>query len=273
MALTLTYTGHTQVPVEVEGLTPTWCAGKSLAEIERFEIFLGNRKVPLAELFTVRGDPDDLTQIWQGDLRGVHWIGAHLEGGHLVIEGSAGRHVGSQMRSGTIVVQGDADGWAGAEMRGGLLRIQGNAGHLAGAAYRGSPKGMRGGTLLIEGNAGNEVGLAMRRGLIAIQGHVEDMLGFHMIAGTIVVCGNCGVRPGAGMKRGTLALWGTQPPTLLPTFRYALTTQLVVMRLLLAHLEQLQFPFDPQLWHAPSRIYHGDLVELGKGEIWLRDQA
>ena len=59
MALTLRYNADTSVPVEVEGITPDRLRNKSLAEIERLEILHGNRKVPLAELFTVSGDPAD----------------------------------------------------------------------------------------------------------------------------------------------------------------------------------------------------------------------
>ena len=62
MSIKLTYRGETSVPVEIEGLTPDWACDKSLAEIERFEIFHGNRKLPL------RGTPatNDLTskEIW-----------------------------------------------------------------------------------------------------------------------------------------------------------------------------------------------------------------
>ncbi len=59
MTLTLTYQGQTSVPVEIEGLTPDWASDKSLAEIEKFEIFHGNRRIPLAEMFSVSGDPRD----------------------------------------------------------------------------------------------------------------------------------------------------------------------------------------------------------------------
>src|SRR6266404_3015333 len=59
MSLKLTYRGETPVPVEIEGLTPDWACDKSLAEIERFEIFHGNRKLPLAEMFSVSGEAAD----------------------------------------------------------------------------------------------------------------------------------------------------------------------------------------------------------------------
>jgi len=81
MALKLIYTGETSVPVEVEGLTPDWACDKSLTEIEQFEIFHGNRKVPLAEMFTVSGDASDKRFDIEGNLAGVHWIGAQMLSG------------------------------------------------------------------------------------------------------------------------------------------------------------------------------------------------
>src|SRR5436189_5450073 len=87
MSLTLTYRGETPVPVEIEGLTPDWACSKSLAEIERFEIFHGNRKIPLAEMFTVAGDAGDRRIDFEGNLSGVHWIGAHMRTGQIYIHG------------------------------------------------------------------------------------------------------------------------------------------------------------------------------------------
>ena len=57
--LTLRYKGQTPIPVEVEGLTPSAISSMPLADIQRVEIFTGNRKVPLAEFFDITGDPSD----------------------------------------------------------------------------------------------------------------------------------------------------------------------------------------------------------------------
>ena len=273
MAITLTYNAQTSVPVEIEGFTPDWACNKTLAEIERFEIFHGNQKTALAEMFTVSGDPADQRIEFEGNLSGVHWIGAHMTCGRVHIHGTAGRHVGSQMRGGEILVDGDAGGWVGAEMHKGLIRVKGNAGHLTGAAYRGSTKGMTGGTILVDGNAGNEIGLTMRRGLIAIGGSAGDMLGFNMIAGTVVVFGECGIRPGAGMRRGTLALFGPNPPQLLPSFRYASTFQPASVRLILKVLKDKGVCVDDGLLNAQFDLFHGDLVSIGRGEILFRHEA
>lgn len=270
MALRLTYHGRTSVPVEVEGLTPDWACDKPRTEIERFEIFHGNRKTPLAELFSVSGDAADQRFDFEGDLSGVHWIGAQMRSGTIVVHGPAGRHVGSEMHGGEIRVEGNVGGWVGAEMHGGFIRVQGNAGHLAGAAYRGSTKGMTGGTILVDGDAGNEIGHTMRRGLIAVGGAAGDMVGFNMIAGTVLVFGECGIRPGAGMRRGTLGLLGPQRPELLPTFRYASTLQPQVMRVILRDLRERGLAFDDALSSAEFDLHHGDLVALGKGELFSR---
>ena len=270
IVLRLTYRGETSVPVEIEGFTPDWACDKSLAEIEQFQIFHGNQKLPLAEMFTISGDSSDKRFEFQGNLAGVHWIGAHMASGEIHVQGPVGRHVGSDMNGGKIVVEGNANGWVGAEMRRGLIHIKGNAGHLTGAAYRGSVKGMTGGTILVDGNAGNEIGLTMRRGMIAIGGTAGDVLGFNMIAGTILVFGECGIRPGAGMRRGTLGIFGPNPPPLLPSFRYGSTYRPQVVPLMLRTLINKGFKVDESLFDSDFDLYHGDLVSVGRGEILFR---
>jgi formylmethanofuran dehydrogenase subunit C len=270
MSLTLAYQGQTPVPVEIEGLTPDWAADKSLAEIERFEIFHGNRKIPLAEMFKVSGDAADKRFDFEGNLAGVHWIGAHMQSGQIHVHGNGGRHIGSEMEGGEIIVEGDAGGWVGAEMHDGFIHIKGNAGHLTGAAYRGSAKGMTGGTILVDGDAGNEIGLTMRRGMIAIGGTAGDMIGFNMLAGSVLVFGESGIRPGAGMRRGTIGLFGPKPPALLPSFRYDSTFQPQVLRAMLRSLRSKGFQIGDALMNAEIDLYHGDLVALGRGEIWIR---
>jgi len=270
MSIKLTYVGQTPIPVEIEGLTPDWACDKSLAEIERFDVFHGNRKLQLAEMFAVSGDPADKRMDFEGDLSGVHWIGAHMRSGHIHVHGSAGRHVGDEMRGGEIHIESDAGGWLGCEMRGGLIHVRGNASHLVGAAYRGSAKGMRGGTIIVDGNAGNEVGLSMRQGVIAIGGKAGDFLGFNMKDGAIIVLGETGLRPGAAMRGGTIALLGPTPPPPLSSFRFEGTTQAEKIVLLLRELRSDQFRSDESPLPFVADAYVGDLVEDGEGELLLR---
>lgn len=278
MALELRYRGETKVPVDVEGLTPDWARDKSAAEIERFEVFEGNRRLPLAEFFKVSGDASDgrIDFISDSvgnsfcDLAGVHWIGAKMTAGEIHIHGNAGRHLGSEMRGGRIIVEGDAGDWVGGEMHSGLIHVHGRAGHQVGAAYRGSRRGMTGGTILVDGAAGNEIGHAMRRGMIAIGGPAGDVAGFNMLAGSILLFGPSGIRHGAGMKRGTIGLFGDVRPTLLPTFRRACRFEPVILQMTLASLRRHKFPVPAAIASASIELYHGDFLEGGRGEILVR---
>jgi formylmethanofuran dehydrogenase subunit C len=269
--LQLRYKADTSIPVEIEGLTPTAVREESLSEIERFEIFHGNRKVPLAELFDVSGDPADVRIQFEGDLAGVHWIGAHMSEGEIEVRGNAGRHVGSEMTGGTIHVHGNASDWVGGEMHGGLIHVHGSAGHLVGSAYRGSATGMTAGTLLVDGSVGNEVGLTLRRGLIAVGGACGDFVGANMIAGTVLVFGACGIRPAAGMRRGTVGLLGGNPPTLLVSFRKSCVCKPPFLRLIFRRLQSLGFAVPPECHAADYGMYHGDHVTAGRGEVVIRE--
>ena len=266
MTLQLEYNGNAQVPLEVEGILPETLRDKSIAEIERAEVFHGNESRKLADFFSIAGDLSDNHLVWSGDLTGVHWIGAKMTEGSLLVEGPAGRHIGSEMRGGEIEVAGDASDWVGGEMHGGLIRVRGNAGHLVGAAYRGSARGVTGGTILIDGNAGNEIGHSMRRGMIAIGGDAGDLVGFNMLAGSIFVGGNVGIRHGAGMRRGTIGLLGPKPPPLLPSVRRACRFQGGILRLVAATLKRHQLSLAEQM-NATVDLYNGDLIEGGRGEL------
>ena len=270
MTLRLELTTHTTIPLEVEGILPETMRGKSTGDIEKLVIFHGNRQVPLAEFFRVTGACDDECLQWEGDLAGVHWIGAGMTCGAVRIEGSAGRHVGSRMRGGRIDVTGDVSDWLGGEMLGGEIHVRGHAAHLVGSAYRGSVRGMTGGTILVHGNVGSEIGHGMRRGLMAVAGSAGDLIGFNMLAGSIFVFGNSGIRHGASMRRGTIGLLSPERVALLPSFRRACTARMEVLRLVDRALERRGFPAPIQMGDTTIELHHGDLLEGGRGEILLR---
>jgi formylmethanofuran dehydrogenase subunit C len=272
MTLELEYNGSAQVPLEVEGIVPEAIRDSSVDEIQRLETFHGNRPTELGEFFRVLGDPSDLRMRWFGDLTGVHWVGAKMGGGEIIVEGNVGRHVGSEMRGGSIDVQGNSGDWVGGEMKGGLIHVRGDAGHLVGAAYRGSARGMVGGTILIDGSAGNEVGHSQRRGLIAIGERVGDLAGFNMLAGTILLFGECGIRHAAGMRRGSIAFFGARPE-LLPTFRFACRLAPDVLKVVLRQLRRWGFSVDDELMTAEVDLYNGDMIEGGRGEVLVRAEA
>ncbi|MDA7978928.1 MAG: formylmethanofuran dehydrogenase subunit C [Pirellulales bacterium] len=271
MPLTLELTNSPGVPLEVEGLTPRAAAEFSSQDLRKFPVQHGNRKAALGDFFSISGSVNDLELRFVGDLSGVHWIGAGMDEGRVFVEENAGRHVGSEMTGGQIEVRGDVGDWLGGEMHGGEILVHKNAGHLVGAAYRGSRCGMTGGTIIVRGAAGNEIGQAMRRGTIAIGGRSGDMPGFNMLAGSIYLLGECGIRPGGSMKRGTIAYLGSHAPELLPTFRRAGTDRPDFLQLVFRDLAARGLAIDDELANARFTLYHGDLVELGRGEILVRE--
>lgn len=270
MPLVLTTRQPLDLSVEVETLHPLSLRELSTTDISRLTVAQGNRTIPVGELFDVeRIGGDDEEIVFAGDTGRLKRIGEKLAGGRIVVDGPAGMHAGAMMTAGAIVVRGDAADWAGAEMRGGTLRIEGNAGDCLGAGYRGSRKGMRGGEIFVSGNAGDEVGTVLRRGLIAVVGNVGHACGFGMLAGSIVVFGRTAQQLGAGMKRGTIVcLDPAAPPDLLPTFRQACDDQPTILRGLLKYLAGHGLPVVRDQLEGTFRRHCGDLLELGKGEIF-----
>ena len=112
MSVTLSYSAKTSIPVEVDGVLPDRLAGKSLAEIERLEVAHGNRQCALADLFSIAGDASDGRIDFEGNLAGVHHIGAGMIGGEIHVHGDAGRHVGREMAGRTDQSRGKCRGLA-----------------------------------------------------------------------------------------------------------------------------------------------------------------
>ncbi|MCA9074223.1 MAG: formylmethanofuran dehydrogenase subunit C [Planctomycetaceae bacterium] len=271
MPLTFTLQKPSSIPLEVDSVKLETVREQSVDGVKATLIQRGNKQVTLGEFFDVTGSAaDDETLIWEGDCSKIKLIGSHLSSGTVRVEGNAGMHLGAEMTGGEIIVDGDAGDWVGAEMHGGRIQVKGNAGHLIGAVYRGGRKGMTGGEILIDGDAGNEVGHAMRRGLIAVGGRAGDAAGVAMIAGTIVIAGETGIRYGMGMKRGSIVLLGDNPPDMLPTFKHSGTYHPTIMRVLLRHLEASGWSCPVGCLDAAYHRYHGDFLELGKGEILTR---
>lgn len=270
MPLRITNLANLTLPVDMTGATPDAIGERSLDDIRRVHVRQGNRQLELGELFRVEGDPRDRRWQLEGDFSRVHGLGAGMTDGEIIVRGPVGRHAGANMQGGRIEIEGDAGDWLGAEMRGGQIRVRGNAGDYAGGAYVGSRRGMCGGTILINGDVGRRAGEQMRRGLIAAAGAAGSDLGVRMLAGTILVFGPCSEYPGSGMRRGTIGLFGRQRPLLSPTFCRGHLGPLSVLHLLEKHLHELAFE-SPRLrvLAGAVELYHGDMLELGRGEILL----
>lgn len=247
-----------KVPIIAETITPDNFAGKSIEEIAKLEVWEGNRKVVLGELFEITGTPGetptDTKIIIEGDVRKVRRIGYKMTDGQILVKGSVGMYLGEKMEGGKIIVEGDADSWVGTGMKGGQIEIKGNAGDYIGAPYRGDTKGMKKGIIIIHGNAGNEIGCWMKGGTIIVKGNVGTFPGIHMKKGTILVEGDCAGRCGAMMKGGKITVLG-HIPSILPSFTF----------------EEIKksFKLKKEKIKGPFYLFTGDLNENGAGKLYV----
>ena len=266
--LTLTLRQSSSLRMDVSALLPERLANQTLEAISAITLPVGNRSIPVGELFTLEGEAQALeTLVFQGATGSLDAVGKGMREGTIEVKGDAGSYLGMQMRGGTIRVSGSIDAYGACELKNGFIEIGGNAGDFLGASQIGNLKGMAGGVVLVRGNAGDRVGDHLRRGIILIEGNVGAYLGSRMTAGTVAVMGSVGPYAGYGMGRGTLLLAQT-PKTILPTFQDCGTHTLGFIPLLLRSLKPLDTAFyDKAEQMKRVRRYAGDFSSLGKGEI------
>jgi len=247
-----------RVPVEAERISPDAFAEKSVKEIAVLQVWEGNRKRTLGDLFKIEQGSDtsseEATIRISGDVSKVRRIGTKMSTGRIIVEGDAGMHLGEEMKGGNITVTGNTASWAGSMMKNGTIEIKGDAGDYIGAAYRGSTEGMGGGEIIIHGNAGNEVGCFMRKGIIKVYGNVGPFVGMHMRNGTVFVQGNSEGRAGAEMTDGKIVVCG-YIPSILPTFTIDSIRPKVKI-----NKEEAQGPFYR---------FTGDLADKGNGKLFI----
>jgi len=247
-----------KVPVEAESISPDVFDGKSANEVAMLQVWEGNRRRSLDELFKIVHKTDDASEKTairiSGDVSKVRRIGAKMSTGKIIIEGDVGMHLGEKMEGGVITVTGNVDSWAGGRMKGGTIEIKGDTGDYVGAAYRGSTQGMSGGTIIVYGNAGNEVGCFMRNGLIKVYGNIGQFAGIHMRKGTIFVQGNSEGRAGAQMRKGKIVVCGNIP-SILPTF----TVESIKPKV----------KVNEEKVAGPFYLFAGDISEGGEGKLYV----
>ncbi|PQO36745.1 formylmethanofuran dehydrogenase subunit C [Blastopirellula marina] len=259
------------VGLDLRGVLPSRMLPMSLEEAAKVTVWEGNRRVELGEFFTVEMETrrEDTLRII-GDLSNVDNIGAGLDGGTLFVQGSVGHHVGQEMQDGSLYIHGHVGNNLAEGMKGGFLKVLGNVGDRVGAPLPGENRGMAGGNVFILGSAGNEVGHRMRRGTIAITNDCGDYVGYEMLAGTIFVGGKAGASPGLMMRRGTIILCGNRPSDLMAGFAHACRYKPAMMSLLAKDFSRQEVPEAARLISLRDYdLYHGDLVQMGRGEILL----
>jgi formylmethanofuran dehydrogenase subunit C len=248
--------------VEAESITPFTFADKSVEAIAAMQVWEGNRKRLLGELFRIEGkanaDPEEVSIQTIGDVSKVRRIGLGMSVGEINIEGDVDTHLGEEMNGGTIKVAGNAGSWAGSTMKGGVIEIKRNVGDYLGAPYRGSTEGMKGGTIIVHGNAGNEVGCFMRGGLIKVYGNVGQFAGMHMKGGTILVEGDAYGRMGAMMTGGKVVVRG-RVPSVLPSF--------------IIDGIRLRVRVGDERVQGPFYLFKGDVTESWDGSLYLSVQS
>ena len=247
-----------KAPVDAKCVSPDVFAEKSVNEIAVLQVWEGNRKRTLDDLFKIEQgaetSSEEETIRISGDVSKVRKIGAKMSMGKIIVEGDAGMHLGEEMEGGVITVAGNAGSWTGSMMENGTIEIKGDAGDYIGASYRGSTRGMSGGKIIIHGNAGNEVGCFMRKGLIKVYGNVGHFVGIHMGNGTIFVQGNSEGRAGAEMIKGKIVVCG-YIPSVLPTFTIDSVRPKVKV-----NGEEVKGPFYR---------FIGDLADDGNGKLFV----
>jgi len=262
--------------IDMGGIVPDRIATLSDEQVRRLEVRADERPAELGSLFRIAGAAADGRIECRGDFSSVHFVGAGMGRGEIMVAGDAGRHAGEGMTGGTLTIMGHAGDCLACEMAGGNVHVAGNAGDNAAAALPGSRRGMRGGLVTIAGTAGGFAGARMRRGVLAIGGDCGPAAAFEMLAGTVIVAGTVGPHAAGGMRRGSLvAAGGRFVPA--ATFQRGAIWTPTFLQLLAGRLEAAGFlPGGGSARAAlagPWEHWHGDVLAGGRGEIFLRPTA
>ncbi len=239
-----------KVSVEAENISPDKFANKNEKEIQSLDVWMGNRKATIGELFSVKVNGADAAQdtkiVMEGDFSRVKRIGEGMTSGLIMIKGNVDMHLGTKMSGGKITVSGNADSWAGREMKGGEIIIEGNAGYYLGAGYRGETCGMKGGKIIVMGSALDFLGEHMCGGEIIVKGNAGLLAGLSNNGGKIVIEGKTS-RPGSEMVKGTIIVGSVEE--MMPVFK-------------LEGSEALE--------GITYKKYVGDVVVNGKGVLYVK---
>jgi formylmethanofuran dehydrogenase subunit C len=264
--LTLTQRAPTDQRLDLSGLTPERLAGLDSAQIARLEIHVGNRPVPVGELFRIDGRVGPTLSIVPA-ADNLDGLGTGMRQGELHVDGNAGRRAAAGLAGGSVFIAGAAGDEAGSGMSGGRLTIGGDAGVRLGGPTAGSTQGMSGGVILVHGSAGARAGERLRRGTIVVAGDGGNDAGVNMIAGTLAILGTAGRMTGSGMRRGTILLCRA-PDSVPVTFVDNGVHHLSVMALLLGEVATMA-DIGPWAEPRPAHRLLGDIAEGGMGEILL----
>ncbi|MBQ78526.1 MAG: formylmethanofuran dehydrogenase subunit C [Planctomycetaceae bacterium] len=260
--------------LSVQGLLPEVVKKQSLSDIRQMPVLCDNRASRLGAFFDIDGNPNDDQIECVGDFSRVHFLGAGMQSGTILVQGNIGRHAGEQMRGGRLLIKGSAADWLACGMQGGDIHVYGDAADNAAGSLPGDRHGMTGGQVLVHGSVGALSGSRMRRGLLAVGGNTGEAPGFELLAGTILVAGQPGPHTGLGMQRGSIVLSGAiahcgkNITCIPPTFIQGAIWRPHFIGLLRKQLADLGFPgIRNTAWTGPWQQWHGDTLVGSRGEI------
>jgi len=218
MSVSLKLINTPDIPVECECISPDNFAGKSVADIKKMTVYIGNREKKLSDYFEISGEPGKTAEktfiIIEGDLSLIYRIGQAMTAGEITVNGNCGMHLGNTMIGGKITVNGNTGDWCGAMLDGGEIMVNGDAGNHCAAAYRGNWVGMNDGIVTVTGRVGVESGSWMRatrsrkKYPILKCGSADLYLGVHNHGGTILCEGDVEGRLGGDMSNGQIIVKG-----------------------------------------------------------------
>jgi formylmethanofuran dehydrogenase subunit C len=280
MPLTLTALKKFPTRVDASPLLPEFLQDLSQEQIQQTPVLLGNREVHVRELFQLAGSLGDGVLRFTGDLTRLYRIGRAMSRGRIEVHGSPAHECGGEMSGGTLVIHGDAGHALGIQQRGGTIGVTGSVGDNLGGCYPGSLHGQRGGTILVGGNAGHGAGQYQRRGLIAIAGKTGDDAALAQRAGTLVIGSQVGERCAYDQRRGTVIVLAEINNEWRESGRFTAgyRGRLVMLDLLARTIRrqaddaafEMPAAFLARLDASNFQLWHGDVLELNRGEVWTR---
>ncbi len=143
--------------VDVSPLAPSRLASISIDEVLELKlaIFGSSTMAKVRDLFEFQWNSGQASAeeshqvVFRGDGAYLDRIGAEMDGGVILVEGSAGDQVGYGMRAGTIIVGGDCGDELCCAMRDGQVLVRGSAGDRVAGPAPGAKSGMRGGDCIV----------------------------------------------------------------------------------------------------------------------------
>lgn len=264
--LTLTLRNASAGRLDLSDLVPHKIAGLDERGIAQLVIGKTRDQLRVGDVFDISGTSGN-TLTFAGTTALCDGLGAELESGTIIVDGSVGAYAGRNMKSGRLDIRGSAGDFLAAGLKGGLVTVKGTAGDFVGAVLTGEKNGMAGGTVVVEGDIGERAGDRMRRGTIITRGKTGASAGSRMLGGTIWAEGGLGPTPGQMLRRGTLIAPSVarMPDTFADCGRH----DLGILAIMIRHFSETLGPLAPKPLPKMVRRFAGDLATAGKGEILL----